>query len=141
MSIDTTFLWRCIETLEQALQGFEESTRGDFRFRDIFRAACVKEFELVVAQSGKLLRKRLAGYFSADNHATSPRFREAFRYAAKFDLMETEAVESWFKYQDLRNNTAHDYGENYAEATIEILPQFIEDAKTLADLLGRSDDE
>ena len=38
---------------------------------DIYRAACVKEFELVLEQSGKLLRKRLAAWFASNRQAGS----------------------------------------------------------------------
>ena len=62
MSIDTTFLRRCLRTLERALDELGRSEAGDVAY-DIYRAACVKEFELVLEQSGKLLRKRLAAYW------------------------------------------------------------------------------
>ena len=45
MSIDTTFLRRCIGTLELALKELgRRSDAGDVIY-DIYRAACVKEFE------------------------------------------------------------------------------------------------
>lgn len=34
-------------------------------------------------------------------------------------------------YRDNRNNTAHDYGVNFAEETMVLLPQFIADASDL----------
>ena len=34
-----------------------------------YRAACVKEFELILEQSGKLLRKRLAAFFASNRQA------------------------------------------------------------------------
>ncbi len=61
MSIDTTFLRRCIATLELALEHLEGAAEEDIIY-DLHRAACVKEFELVLEQSGKLLRKRLTPY-------------------------------------------------------------------------------
>ena len=30
-------------------------------------------------------------------------------------LMETDAVERWLAYRDNRNDTAHDYGEDFAK--------------------------
>ena len=57
MGIDTTFLKRCLATLERALEEFS-TTRRDTIAYDIYRAACVKEFELVLEQSDKLLRKK-----------------------------------------------------------------------------------
>ena len=33
-------------------------------------------------------------------------------------IMSIDAVERWFAYRDNRNNTAHDYGENFAKETL-----------------------
>ncbi len=59
VNIDTTFLRRCIASLEAALEGIERhhDDDNDELMYDIYRAACVKEFELVLEQNGKLLRK------------------------------------------------------------------------------------
>ena len=140
MTIDTTFLRRCIGTLETALDGIDRY-RGtdDFRY-DIYRAACVKEFELVLEQGGKLLRKRLAVFFASNRQADRLAFKDLFRHAAKHGLLDTEAVERWFRYRDNRNDTAHDYGEDFAEATLKLLPAFIADAKALADAIEAADD-
>ena len=66
MSNDTVFLRRCIQTLELALDTIGKQKEADADLYDICRAACVKEFELVLEQSGKLLRKRIAAYFSSN---------------------------------------------------------------------------
>ena len=140
MSIDTTFLRRCIASLERAAEGIERlDDSGDVMY-DIFRAACVKEFELVLEQSGKLLRKRLADYFASNRQADRLRFKDLFRHAARHDLMASGAVERWLGYRDHRNDTAHDYGEDFAEATLKLLPGFIDDAKSLADMIEQADD-
>ena len=39
------------------------------------------------------------------------------------------------------NDTAHDYGEGFAETTLKLLPDFIADAKTLADVIEEADDD
>ena len=64
MSIDTAFLRRCLDTLAHALDELKRSDPGDISY-DIYRAACVKEFEIVLEQSGKLLRKRLTAFLPA----------------------------------------------------------------------------
>ena len=70
MTIDTTFLRRCIDTLERAMDEIViHGTTEDFLY-DIYCAACVKEFELVLEQSGKLLRKRLANFFARTGRRT-----------------------------------------------------------------------
>ena len=140
MSIDTTFLRRCIRALERALGEIgEDQEAGDFLY-DIDRAACVKEFELVLEQSGKLLRKRLAAFFASNRQADRLAFKDLFRHAARHGLMDADTVERWLQYRDNRNDTAHDYGEDFAEATLKLLPAFLADAKALADMIETADD-
>ena len=140
MSIDTTFLRRCIGTLELAQGEISRLKEQEELTYDIYRAACVKEFELVLEQSGKLLRKRLAAYFSNNRQADRLPFKDLFRHAAKHGLMDVEATERWLAYRDNRNDTAHDYGEDFAEQTLKLLPAFIADAKVLADMIELTDD-
>ena len=135
MSIDTTFLRRCIASLERAVEGIERHEVDDDVMYDIYRAACVKEFELVLEQSGKLLRKRLAAWFASNRQADRLHFKDLFRHAARHDLIAPTTVERWLRYRDNRNHTAHDYGEDFAEATLRLLPSFILDAKALADVI------
>ena len=139
MSIDTTFLRRCIASLERAVAELERLGDSEDVLYDIYRAACVKEFELVLEQSGKLLRKRLAPYFASNRQADRLNFKDLFRHAAKHCLMDCEAVERWLGYRDSRNDTAHDYGEDFAEATLALLPAFVDDAKSLADMIDADD--
>ena len=44
------------------------------------------------------------------------------------------------RYRDNRNDTAHDYGEDFAETTLKLLPAFVQDAKALASVIDQSDD-
>lgn len=141
MSIDTTFLRRCIASLERAVAEIEKLDDEDDVLYDIYRAACVKEFELVLEQSGKLLRKRLAAFFAGNRQADRLNFKDLFRHAARHSLMDCESVERWLRYRDNRNDTAHDYGEDFAEATLVLLPALLDDAKALADMIERSTDE
>ena len=140
MRIDTVFLRRCIQALELALA--EAGTRqeaNDFLY-DIYRAACVKEFELILEQSGKLLRKRLVAFFASNRQADRLVFKDIFRHAAKHGLMTPDTVERWLQYRDNRNDTAHNYGEDFAETTLKLLPVFLADAKALADMIEAAED-
>ncbi len=138
MNINTGFLTRCIDTLESAY-GHLQEFGSDHTFYDMFRAAAVKEFELVLEQSGSLLKKRLRPYFASNRQADRLTFKDAFRHAAKHDLISVSACERWLKYRDSRNDTAHDYGEQFAEKTLRLLPDFIDDAKELARVIGETD--
>ena len=140
MRIDTTFLRRCIQSLELALGEIDKHQEANDFLYDVYRAACVKEFELVLEQSGKLLRKRMAAFFASNRQADRLVFKDLYRHAAKHGLIDLETVERWLQYRDNRNDTAHDYGENFAEATLKLLPAFIADAKALVDMLEAAND-
>ncbi len=45
MSINTEFLVRCIQTLETAFEQLQQQESDSIAY-DIYRAACVKEFEI-----------------------------------------------------------------------------------------------
>ncbi|MCY4302272.1 MAG: nucleotidyltransferase substrate binding protein [Aestuariivita sp.] len=140
--MDTTFLRRCLTSLERAMEEIQRLRCDDDNvIYDIYRAACVKEFELVLEQSGKLLRKRLAAFFASNQQADRLTFKDLFRYAAKHALIDTDTVERWLDYRDNRNATAHDYGRDFAETTLKLLPIFIVDAKALADMIEAAEDE
>ncbi len=134
MSIDTTFLRRCILALEVAHREVRSIGESDV-LHDVYRAASVKEFELVLEQSGKLLRKRLAAFFASNRQTDELPFKDLFRHAARHGLIDIDAAERWLDYRDRRNETANDYGKRFAEAVLQLLPAFIADAKALADTI------
>ena len=140
MPINTEFLVRCINTLESAFEQLQQRKPSDELY-DIFRAASVKEFEIVLEQSGKLLTKRLRPYFASNRQADKLTFKNAFRHAAKHDLISVAACERWLVYRDNRNDTAHDYGEHFAETTLKLLPSFIDDARDLARIIAEVADD
>ncbi|WP_150046624.1 MULTISPECIES: nucleotidyltransferase substrate binding protein [Methylomonas] len=133
--LNTDYFTRCIVTLERA-QGYLSERADDEAMYDIYRAACVKEFEIILEQSGKLLKKALKPYFASPKQVDALTFKDVFRHAAKHGLISVEAVERWLQYRDNRNDTAHDYGEGFAEETLNLLPQFIADAKQLNDVIS-----
>ena len=111
------------------------------RNSQIYRAACVKEFELVLELGGKLLRRRIASYFASGKQAARLTYKDLFRHASRHDLLDIGAVEHWIRYRDNRNETVHDYGEDFAESTLLLLPSFIDDAKVLTDLIGEENSD
>ena len=138
--IDTTYLRRCIKTLEHALAALRAHGSEDDVLYDIYRAACVKEFELVLEQSGKLLKKRLRPWFASNREADRLAFKDVFRHAANHGLIPAAACERWLEYRDNRNDTAHDYGAGFAEATLKLLPRFVDDARKVADVIEENGD-
>ena len=148
MKLNTDYLTRCINALESAYQHLLRQTPDEEKpdlpgvvLYDIFRAACVKEFEIILEQCGELLKKRLRPYMASHRQADRLTFNNTFRRAAKHGLITVEAGERWLGYREIRNETAHHYGANYAEAALGLLPGFIEDAKQIAEVLATPFDE
>jgi nucleotidyltransferase substrate binding protein (TIGR01987 family) len=137
MPLDVTYFLRCINTLERAYNLLEGAEPDSIDY-DMYRSACIKEFEIILEQGGKLLRKVLKPYFHSDKAADKLYFKDIFRQAVLRDLLSVDACERWLIYRDSRNNTAHDYGVNFAEEILTTLPQFIIDAKDLATLIATS---
>lgn len=136
--INTDYFARCIAALDRAYGGLQGLPVDDDMY-DIYRAACVKEFELVLEQAGKLLKKRLKPYFASSKQVDALIFKDIFRHAARHGLLELEESERWLIYRDNRNDTDHDYGEGFAEGTLRLLPGFIVDAKRMLSVLGDHD--
>ena len=135
MTIDTQFYLRCILTLEQAYKLLQQKPAESIEY-EIYRSAAVKEFEIILEQSGKLLKKVLKPFFHSNKAVDQLTFKDLFRHAANRGLLTTEEVERWLSYRDNRNNTAHDYGVDFANKTLLLLPQFIVDAAALQVLIS-----
>lgn len=136
MIIDTEYYERCIKTLQNAYRLLNEENPDSIE-HDMYRSACIKEFEIILEQSGKLLRKVLSPYFHSSKEVDQLYFKDLFRHAVLRSLITDEACQRWLEYRDNRNNTAHDYGVNFAEETLALLPAFIADSLGLAEMIKR----
>lgn len=127
MSIETAYLERCINTLDKAQTLLRHADPENIDY-DLYRSACIKEFEIILELSGKLLRKALKPFFHSTREADKLIFKDIFRHAVLRNIITAAACERWLTYRDNRNSTAHDYGVNFAEETVILLPDFIADA-------------
>lgn len=140
MKIDTIYYDRSIQTLVKAYELLLTSDEKSIDY-EMYRSACIKEFEIILEQSGKLLRKLLKPYFHSNMAVDKLYFKEVFREAVLKSILSKESCERWLQYRDNRNITAHDYGVNFAEGTLQLLPQFIKDAMELSEILKLSNDK
>lgn len=101
----------------------------------MYRAACVKEFELIVELAGKALRRHIQSFYAHKASVFRLTYKDVFRQAARHCRIDTRTCERWLVYRDLRNETAHDYGEDYANNVLKVLPTLISDASALANLV------
>ena len=51
MKIETAFLERCISTLDKAQTLLKQADPANIDF-DMYRSACIKEFEIILEQAG-----------------------------------------------------------------------------------------
>ena len=128
--LNTEFVHCCIDTLKLAESNLSQHDAKSVVY-DIYRLACVKEFEIVSEQYGKLLKKSLLVFLTNSKHLDALTYKDIFRHAAKHSLITIDEAERWLLYRDHRNQTAHEYGENYADSILLLLPQFLTDADSL----------
>ena len=134
MNLNTDHLKRCIQTLRSSLTFYEQAEPESID-QEIFRNAIVKGYELAQETSFKLLKKALRDYGHGAKKLDTTVVKDLLRLSATHGLMTLEEVERWFAYRDNRNNTAHDYGENFAKETLSLIPKFIDDVARLEAVL------
>jgi nucleotidyltransferase substrate binding protein (TIGR01987 family) len=132
--LNTDHFIRGIDTLRSSLALYERA-EADSIDREIFRNAIVKGYELAQETSFKLLKKALCDFGHGAKKLDTTPIKDLLRLAATHGLMSLDEVERWFAYRDNRNNTAHDYGENFATETLRLIPGFIEDVTRLEAVL------
>ncbi|MDR2428350.1 MAG: nucleotidyltransferase substrate binding protein [Candidatus Margulisbacteria bacterium] len=132
--INTDFLARCLGALERSYTLLVQAPKDSVDY-EMYRNSLVKSFEMTLEQSGKLLRKKLTPYLASKKMADALTFKDLFRQAGLHGLLDADAIVRWLNYRDNRNDTAHDYGQNFAEQTLALLPDFMRDARQLKDIL------
>ena len=135
--ISTEYLQKCIATLEKSYEMLIQTQEGTIDY-ELYRNSLVKGFEMTLEQSGKLLKKKIAPYFATKKALDALTFKEIFRHAHKFSLITEDEVERWMKYRDNRNNTAHDYGQVFAEETLALVKDFLADVKELQKVIDNA---
>lgn len=128
--IDTTYISKCLKTLISVTNSLRNLDKESIEY-DIYRAAAVKEFELILEQAGTLLKRALRHFYFSSQKVDSLFFKDIFRHAALHSIITVQEAENWLNYRDERNMTAHNYGEEHAEDILELLERFIHDTKNL----------
>lgn len=136
MIIETAYYDRCVDTLEKAY-GLLLKTDRELIDYDMYRSACIKEFEIILEQSGKLLRKALKPYFHSSKAVDKLYFNDLFRQAVLRSIISSELCERFLEYRENRNNTAHEYGANLVEEMLVLVPRFISDARQFAKAINQ----
>jgi len=134
MKLNFDHLQRCSQTLDRSLQSLAKAEPESIDY-EVFRNAVIKSFELTLETAGKLLRKVLKQYVGSPKTIDALVFKDVLRHAALHGLLSAEELERWLVYRDSRNDTAHNYGEAFAEQTLLLISNFKEDALALYETL------
>lgn len=134
MKLNFDHLQRCSLTLERSLQSMAKAEPGSVDY-EVFRNAVIKSFELTLETAGKLLRKVLKAYVGSPKTVDALVFKDVLRHAALHGLLTAAELERWLVYRDSRNDTAHNYGEQFADTTLALITDFQRDALALYETL------
>jgi nucleotidyltransferase substrate binding protein (TIGR01987 family) len=129
-TLDTTYIKRCNLALKKAFDYLSKYDKDDIEY-DMYRSAVIKEFEIILEQSGKLLKKLLRPYLHSNKAVDKLPFKDLFRQAGLHSILSIDEVDRWLNYRDNRNSTSHDYGEELANETLVIIEQFMIDVDNL----------
>ena len=132
--INTEYLQRCLDTLKKSYEMIKSVQENTIEY-EMYRNSLVKGFEMTLEQSGKLLKKKLNPYFASKKAVDNLSFKDIFRNASKHGLLNETSLNNWFKYRDNRNNTAHDYGQAFAEQTLTLIEDFINEVEELKKII------
>ena len=132
MALNVEHLLRTAATLEQALLALNQNPQPEEILFDLYRNAAIKSFELSLETAGKLLRKALKAYGGAPRNVDALVFNDVLRHAGKHAILDEAGVTRWLAYRANRNSTAHDYGESFANETLKLLPDYLQDVRALA---------
>lgn len=132
--LDTTYIKRCNLALARAFEYLSQYDEDEIEY-DMYRSAVIKEFEIILEQAGKLLKKLLKPYLHTNKAVDKLNFKDIFRQAGLHSILSIDEVDRWLKYRDNRNSTSHDYGENLANETLVIIEQFIKDTNRLIEAI------
>jgi nucleotidyltransferase substrate binding protein (TIGR01987 family) len=136
MKLNFDHLQRCSLTLERSLQSMAKAEPGSVDY-EVFRNAVIKSFELTLETAGKLLRKVLKAYVGSPKTVDTLVFKDVLRHAALHGLLSAAELERWLVYRDSRNDTAHNYGEQFADTTLALITDFQRDALALYETLRK----
>ena len=139
MSLDLSSLSKAIEFLERTIKVAERSlTDGsDEDTVEALRAGVIQNFEFTYELCWKFMRRWLEVNLGTV-YVEGVSRRELFRLSAEHRLITD--VERWMEYHEDRNETAHTYNEETAQAVYVTACEFVLNARLLLESLEARND-
>ena len=135
--IDYTKLKLAIRNLELQFANLQ-AKRGQEGVSDLdleaVRESVIKRFDLALEMSWKLLFKYLNEELGIAEVPAGP--KPLLRIADQNDLLAGR-IEQWIQYVNVRNASAHDYSGEKAEQTLQVIPEYLQDAVSLYEKMSK----
>ena len=116
-------------SLKRLEEQYENYRQSDASLPELIQEAIaesvIQRFETCFDCLWKVLKRYLIEELALADAPNSP--KGIFRLAYENDLLD-RSPEGWFGYTDARIGTAHDYSGEKAQACLEIMGDFIDDA-------------
>ena len=134
MDLDPAAQRRCAQTQDLSLEMLDRAAPGSIEY-EVARNAVVKGFELALEVAGGLLRRAVREFAAEPGRIARLPFKQVLREAARVGLRTSDEVERWFRYRDLRNDAAHEYGQALARNVLAAVDDFRADLGRLLERL------
>lgn len=139
MALNLSSLQKAADSLQRAVKVASSQIKGkvDTDVEEVIRAGVIQNFEFTYELCWKFMKRWLGINIGSAVVDGIPR-KELFRMAAESRLISD--VETWFEYNNLRNETAHTYDAKTAEDVYKAAIRFAADAQALLKALEAKND-
>ncbi len=139
MTLDLSSLQKAVGSLRRAVKVASSRIKGKVNTdeEEVIRAGVIQNFEFTYELCWKFMRRWLEINISSAAVDGIPR-KELFRLAAENRLIAK--VETWFEYNNLRNETTHTYDAKTAQEVYKAAVRFADDARAFLETLDQKND-
>lgn len=136
MSLDITSFRNAISQLEKAI-GYSRSSIADNDpgLQEQLRNSVIQCFEFTYELSHKVLKRYLELTSASAEDVDAATFQDLIRTGNEKGVLRSD-WRQWRNYRQARNDSSHTYDREKAEAVSAIAPDFLEEAKFLADKIS-----
>lgn len=124
---------KAFKSLNKAVDLMRQQDPEDKDLVDALRDSVVQRFEYTYELAFKFIKRQLKTMSANPQEIDSMDFRDVLRSAGEAGLVAN--VQAFYRYRLARNITSHTYDEDKAEEVLEVVPDFISDARALLEKL------
>lgn len=128
------FYLECIETFDLAYEQLTKAGPSSAEF-DMFRSACLQEFDTIMEHTGKILRKMLLQYVHSRAVLKGLAYKDIYRKAGQYGLISVEQIEQWLIFHNNRCFNNCEAGERFHAETLPLFSKIHSEAHQILKLI------